>query len=255
MINPLRQISRVVQTVTDAWHGVTSAGVTAEWIAEGAEVADASPTLDGPTIPVFKGDAFVPFSFEVQGDALEFMSELAKLLMDGAEQLNATAYTTGSGSGQPTGIVTGLVAASGTVPLITPATPETFATADVYAVQNALPPRFQARASWNANLSIINTMRQFETTNGALKFPSLQDDPPMLLGRTMWENSNMDGTFDPTATANNYLLAYGAFSEGFIIADRIGSTLELVPHIFGANRRPTGQRGALLWFRHRLRRC
>lgn len=28
--NPLRQISRVVQTTTDSWNGVTSAGVTAE---------------------------------------------------------------------------------------------------------------------------------------------------------------------------------------------------------------------------------
>lgn len=41
--NPLRQISRVVQTVTDQWQGVTSAGVTAEWLAEAAEAADASP--------------------------------------------------------------------------------------------------------------------------------------------------------------------------------------------------------------------
>src|SRR5258708_36067587 len=102
-VNPLRQISRVVQTVTDTWQGVTSAGVTAEWIAEAAEGADASPTLGSPSIPVYKGDAFLSFSFEVQGDALNFMSELSKLLVDGAEQLNATAYTTGSGNGEPTG--------------------------------------------------------------------------------------------------------------------------------------------------------
>jgi hypothetical protein len=37
--------------------------------------------------------------------------------------------------------------------------------------------------------------------------------------------------------------------EQFVIVDRIGSTLELVPHLVGSNRRPTGQRGALLWFR------
>jgi HK97 family phage major capsid protein len=106
-----------------------------------------------------------------------------------------------------------------------------------------------SRGRRKLHLSIVNTLRQQETSNGALKFPALQDDPPMLLGRTMWENSNMDGTFDPAATANNYLLLYGSFAEEFIIADRIGSSLELVPHIFGANRRPTGQRGALLWFR------
>jgi HK97 family phage major capsid protein len=247
-INPLRQISRVVQTVTDTWQGVTSAGVTAEWTAEAAEVADASPTLGDPSIPVYKGDAFVPFSFEVQGDALNFMGELSKLLMDGAEQLNATAYTTGSGSGQPTGIITSLVGSAGTVPLITPGVAETLVAGDVYAVQNALPPRFQPNAKWTANLSIINTLRQLETTNGALKFPALQDNPPMLLGRTMYENSNMDGTFDPSATANNYLLLYGSF-ENFVIVDRIGSSLEILPHLVGANRRPTGQRGALLWYR------
>jgi predicted phage gp36 major capsid-like protein len=34
-----------------------------------------------------------------------------------------------------------------------------------------------------------------------------------------------------------------------VIVDRISSTLDLVPHLFGSNRRPMGQRGALLWFR------
>ena len=119
--------------------------MTAEWTAEAAEVADASPTLGSPWIPVHEGDAFVPFSFEVQGEAVNFIQELGKLLQDGADQLTVTAYTTGSGSGQPKGVITALVAASGTVGLVAPATAETFAPADVYAVQSALPPRFQAR--------------------------------------------------------------------------------------------------------------
>ena len=70
--DPLREISRVVQIATDSWNGVTSAGVTAEWTAAAAEVADASPTLVSTSIPVYKGDAFVPFSFEVEGDAVIF---------------------------------------------------------------------------------------------------------------------------------------------------------------------------------------
>ncbi|MDT5050375.1 MAG: hypothetical protein QOG75_6279, partial [Mycobacterium sp.] len=130
------------------------------------------------------------------------------MLQDGADQLTATAYTTGSGSGQPNGVITTVAAVGGSV--VSPATPETLVAGDVYAVQNALPPRFQPRASWTANLAIINTLRQMETTNGALKFPALQDNSAMLLGRTMYENSNQDGTFDAAATANNYLLLYGA---------------------------------------------
>ncbi|KUH82201.1 hypothetical protein AU186_10265 [Mycobacterium sp. GA-1999] len=79
-VNPLRQISRVVQIATESWNGVTSAGVTAERTADAAEVADASPTLAQPSIPVHKGDGFVPFSFEIQGDAVNFITELGKLL-------------------------------------------------------------------------------------------------------------------------------------------------------------------------------
>jgi HK97 family phage major capsid protein len=196
----------------------------------------------------YKGDAFVPFSFEVAGDAVGFMAELARLLMDGAEQLCATAFTGGSGVGQPTGIITSLVASSGTVGLVAPGTAETLSATDPYAVQNALPPRFQPNAQWNANLSVINILRQFETGSGALKFPGLQTNPPSLLGRTMWENSNMDGSINAAASENNYPLLYGDFGQ-FVIVDRLGSTLELVPHLVGASRRPTGQRGAILWFR------
>ena len=58
----------------------------------------------------------------------------------------------------------------------------------------------------------------------------------------------MDSTFNASATADNFLLAYGDWKQ-FVIVDRIGTTLELVPHLFGDNSRPTGERGALLWFR------
>jgi predicted phage gp36 major capsid-like protein len=38
--------------------------------------------------------------------------------------------------------------------------------------------------------------------------------------------------------------------SNFIIFDRIGTArLEIVPHLFGSNRRPTGQRGALFHWR------
>jgi Phage capsid family len=106
-------------------------------------------------------------------------------------------------------------------------------------VQNALPPRFQSRAVWNANLSIINAARQFETTNGALRFPELTASPPMLLGRSIFEHSKIDGSINPAATETNFPLLYGDFQQ-MVIVDRIGSTLQLVPHLVGSNRRSTG---------------
>jgi HK97 family phage major capsid protein len=153
--------------------------------------------------------------------------------------LTNTAFTTGTGSGQPTGIITALAASSPTV-VVNTGTADTLLASDVYGLQAQLPLRFQANASRCANLSILNALRQMETTNGALKFPSLQEDPPTLLGRNVYELSNMDGVIN--ARAENYILAYGDFSN-FVIVDRFPASLEPIQNLFGTNRRPTGQRG------------
>lgn len=240
--DPLRRISRVVQTATNAWQGVTSAGTTAEWLAESAEAADGSPTLDEAPIPVHRGSVFVPYSFEVGMDAVNFVSELQRVLVDAADQLMSEAYMTGSGTGQPTGLVTALPAGS----KIASGVADTLTADDAVGVQNALPPRFQARAQWCANLATINGLGSLETTNGSLRFPEISDG--RLLRKALNEASHLDAAGDTAAAGNDNVLLYGDFAQ-FVIVDRIGSTLELIPNLFGANRRPTGERGAFLWFR------
>ncbi len=235
-INPLLQIAAVKTVVTDVWHGVSSAGVVSEWLAEAAEASDASPALAEPTIPNYKASTFVPFSVELQGDAVPLLNEVSKLMNDGMLQLLNTAFTTGSGVGNPTGIITAL---TGTSSVVNAGTSGTLAASDVYALQSSLGPRFQGNARWVGNLAVLNALRQVETSNGALKFPSLQTDPPTLLGRPAHELSNMDNT----VAAGKNLLVYGDFSQ-YVITQRVGSSLELIPHLFGTNRRPTGQRGA-----------
>jgi HK97 family phage major capsid protein len=123
------------------------------------------------------------------------------------------------------------------------------AAADPYTLQNALPARFSAGASWLSHIATANTLRQFETANGALKFPSLHDDPPMLLGKPWNECSNMDSIINAAATENNFVLAYGDWMRAFVIVDRIGATVEILPG-FGANQRPTGQRHLFITSRH-----
>jgi HK97 family phage major capsid protein len=116
----------------------------------------------------------------------------------------------------------------------------------VYNLQNQLPPRFQPNSQWAAALGIWNTLRQFETGAGALRFPELRDNPPRLLNRNAHECSNMDSVIN--AGQENYVLVVGDWSN-YVVVDRFPSTLELIPNLFGANRRPTGQRGMFLWAR------
>lgn len=241
-LSPLRGISRTVTTASDSWNGVTSAGATAEWLDEAAEAADGSPTLGQPSIPVYKESVFVPFSVEAEGDAMNLLSELQRVMADAVAVHETQAFTVGTGVKQPTGLVTAL---NGTSSEISSTGTEAVAVADIYALQNALGARFQPRAQWTANLSTINAIRRFETTNGSKEFPELANG--QLLGRTMNELSTLPAV-NPAAAGTPNPIVYGDFQQ-FVIVDRIGTTVELIPHLVGTNRRPTGQRGLWMWRR------
>ena len=50
-------------------------------------------------------------------------------------------------------------------------------------------------------------------------------------------------------TDNANIVIAGDFSK-YVIADRLGMNVELVPMLFGTNRRPTGQRGMYAFWRN-----
>jgi len=244
--NQIRQAARQVVATGDVWNGVSAGAVSWRWAAEGSEAGDNAPAFAQPTVPIHKADGFVPISIEALEDEANVTQEVGRLLAFGKDTLEAAAFTTGSGSGQPTGIITAL---AGTSSEVAPTTAETFAVADVYKLDQALPARYRAGASWMANRGIYNLVRRFDTGGGADLWERLGADvPPMLLGRPALEAEDMDGTFDTAATADNYALLYGDF-EHYVIADRIGMTVEFLPHLVGANNRPTGQRGWYAYYR------
>lgn len=248
-VNPFRQISRIVQTTTNSWNGVTSAGVTASWDGEAVEVSDDSPTLAQPSIPTFKGAAFVPFSIEIGGDWANMEADIRRMIAVAKDDLEGAAFATGNGTTAPQGIVTAL---DGTSSEIAPATAETFAIADVYAIESALKASARANASWVANKVWYNKIRQFDTNGGAGLWERIgAGQPGALLGYPAYESSNMDGVLpNAAATADNFGLVLGDFGNGYVIVDRVGLNVELIPHLFATgNNRPSGQRGFYAWWR------
>ncbi len=148
-IDPIRQLAQVETISTDAWNGVTSAGVTTEWIAEATQVADASPTLLQPSIPVHKADAFTPMSFEIAADS-NITQQLGRLFADAKARHEATAWISGTGSGQPTGLVTAL---DGGASEVSPGTGEAFNVGDVYSTLEATTTPCCAAASGSTGSS------------------------------------------------------------------------------------------------------
>lgn len=241
--NQVRQVARQVVATGDTWNGVTSGAVSWSWDAEEVEVSDDSTTFAQPSISVHKAAGFVPISLEAMEDEANVTQEVARLLAFGKDVHEAAAFATGSGSGQPTGIVTAL---TGTASEINAATDGTFALADVYTLDESLPARYRSNASWLANRAIYNDIRQFDTSGGAALWERLGADvPPRLLGRPALESEDMDGS--PGTAGSNYVLIVGDF-EHYVIADRVGMTIEFIPHLFATgNNRPSGQRG---WYAH-----
>lgn len=240
--NDVRSIARVVQATGDVWYGVSSAGVTGSWDAEAAEVSDDAPTFAQPSVPVHKGAIFVPISIEAAADEANVANEIARMIAFEKDRMESVAFVTGSGSGEPTGIVTAL---TGTGSVVNSATTDTFAVADVYALDSGLPARYARNATYLAHRAVYNLMRRFDTQGGAALWTTLGNGlPQQLLGKPIAEAEAMDSTV--TALAANPLLIFGDFSN-YVIADRVGTTVEYIPHLFGSNRRPTGQRG---WYAH-----
>lgn len=248
--NDIRKIARQVVATGDVWNGVSAGAVSWSWDAEAAQVSDDSPTFAQPSIPVYKAAGFVPVSIEALQDMANGAAEVARLLAEGREILEAAAFAVGSGTGQPTGVVTSLV---GSGSIVNSSTTDALVVADLYALQGALPARYRANGSWLATNAFYNRARQFDTAGGSSLWAQLGDDrPPMLLGKPIYEAEDMDGTI--TGSAENYMAIFGDFSN-FVIADRIGMTVEFIPHLFQQTTagsgfgRPTGQRGWYAYYR------
>jgi HK97 family phage major capsid protein len=109
--NPVLDLARKVDVVTNVWKPVNSAGVTWSFDAEAAEVSDDTPTLGQPSVTVYMARGFVPFSIEVEQDYANFQAEMARLLAEGYNELLAEKLVRGSGTGEPNGYLTGAVAA------------------------------------------------------------------------------------------------------------------------------------------------
>lgn len=247
--SPMRAVSTVKQIATQTWKGLTSAGVTAEWTAEAAQAADASPTVAQPSISPVRADAYLQASFEMLDDT-NVAEQIGELIADAKERLEGTAYTVGTGSTQPNGVVTavGGVTASRVAGSSGAGGAADFVLADVYALLNALPARHRRNASWQAELSTLNRIRRFgEGSNGsnsAFWADLGVDVPALLLGKAAYENSAMDSTI--VSGSNDDVLIIGDFRKYFIV-DRIGLQVVFNPLVIGANARPTGEVG---WFAH-----
>lgn len=254
-INPYRDIGNVITQNVDEWRGVSSAGITAAFQAEAAATTDNAPTLAQPVVSTEMARAFVPFSIEIGQDWAAFSSEMATMIQDSKDVLEASKFAVGSGTNEPFGVITGATT------VFTASNTNSLVVADVYGVHNALGPRFRKNAVWTMNNAVGDRIRQLDTAGGAnlwvdnltlrsAAVPNSFTDGRMgaqLLGKGVYEATAQSGAF----TTGQLIGVVGDFGGYYKIVDRVGLTIETIPHLFGAaqGNLPTGQRGLFAYWR------
>jgi HK97 family phage major capsid protein len=241
--NPFRKLARTVVSTTNVAEFVTSAGTTANWLAEGTAVADTTPTLAQLAVTHYKESVWIFGSFEVLQDT-QLGTQVPALIADAKDRLEVVAFTTGTGSAQPFGVIT-----HGT----SDATVGVLTAAMVYGLHQALPPRFRvadgARPVWLANVAIINALRQLAKFSGAttsLVDDSPADNIPEMLGIDVMEDSAMDSANTVSGHKNLAILDMGSF----VITNRQPEMLIYEPLFKDqATGRPSGQAGWFSWSR------
>jgi HK97 family phage major capsid protein len=249
-LNPIRGLATTT-TISGAreWRGVASDGVTANYVAEGTVVTDASPTLVQPAIITYRWHVFVPITLELFQDWAELQNELIRLASDARDVNDATQFLTGAGTSSPGGILNiGGTGGLTTTQRVQTAVSATYAVGDPWLLKAQVPPRFISTSTYVAAPGIWDKTYRF-VAQGSTTEPRQFSDGDRggdFVGRPKSELSTMVTT---TTTGSKVMIA-GDFS-GYNVVDRLGVTAEIIPHLFGAaqGNLPTGYRGLFIWGR------
>jgi HK97 family phage major capsid protein len=240
--NEIRKIARVV-TLTEgapAWNGITSAGVTASWDGEVAEVSDDSPTFGNPQITTTRAQALVQASISATEDIANLGNDVMMMFADAKDRLEGAAHATGSGSSQPKGIFTAVAAV--TASRVTSTTAAAIGLVDLHAVYRGVPKRYRAASKWCANPLYTTAIKELGAAVSASFSGDLREPlAGRILGHDVVESDDAPTT--QTTTALDSEVLFGDFSQ-YVIVDRPGGmSVEYIPHLFNtSNNLPDGRR-------------
>jgi HK97 family phage major capsid protein len=112
-------------------------------------------------------------------------------------------------------------------------------------MENAMPPRFTPRAQWLARKNFYNLIRAIDT-NGTLYARLTEGRPPELIGYPAREASAMPVRYTSSTVYGARYAILGDWSQ-YLIVDKAGMDIEIIPHLF-SNNLPTASRGIFaLW--------
>ena len=253
-LNPYREAFRVVKTTSNDWRPMVSSGMVAVYVAESTAGSEAAPSFTAPSRLLQKAHTVAKFSVEIQGDYPGLEAELAKEISDAKDVLESVQFTTGAGTTvYPDGIFT-----YWTANFLDTATTLVIVPKDLYAIEAWMGPRYRANSVWLGSPYFYSLVRSIDTAGGAgLWVDNLTLGGGMgnfensgrlgnLLGHPAYEVGGLPADMATTAKVA------GLFNrERFVVIDRVGLNVELIPNFLSASTGyPTGERMLYAWWRN-----
>lgn len=221
--NPMRQISRVIETKSRHEIPILANQPTAQWLSEGQEINLQSGSFDQVTLGAFKLCAGVKISNELLQDSYynlqEFFAEEFGKALSASEE---SAFISGNGTTEPQGFLTALNTATD-VSVTTTTAGSNLAIDDLINVVYSLPRAYRQGACWLMHDSTIQAIRKIKDSNLQLYWTpaTAEGEPPQLLGYPVYSSG-----FMPQYASNAKIAAFGNFQQGYVIGDRSQRTFK-----------------------------
>lgn len=226
-MSPVRQIARVSSTSAGEVTLPKRTGTpTGFWVGETEPRQETESTYGQTEIPIHEMAAYVDVSLKLLEDAqVNVEQEVAFDLAEEFGRLEGVAFTTGDGLKKPTGFINGGLAYTPTGNASSLGSdPASLVITHFYSLKAA----YRNRGTWLMNGSTIAAIRKLKDPgSGAFMWqPALTaSTPETLLGRPIIEDATMD-----TAGSGAVPIAFGDFSVGYRIFDRVGMSVFADPY-------------------------
>jgi HK97 family phage major capsid protein len=236
-LSAMRGLARVVSTSSYEYKTLISqGGATSGWVGEeAARGTTNTPTLSEISVPTGEIYANCFSSQRMLDDASVNIEQwLAdEVAITFAEQEGA-AFISGNGVNRPMGFlsyspITNASYVWGRIGYVFTGTSGAFATAgadNLIALHYALRPGYRSNGTFIMSDVTLGTVRAFkDTTNQYIWAPPTADAPSSILGKPVATDENM-----PTIAANSFSVAFGDFSRGYLINDRLAARVLRDPY-------------------------
>lgn len=225
--NVMRQLGRVITTSGDRNIPVVSAHGSAYWIAEEGAYSEGNETFAQVTLSAYKAGTLIKVSEELLNDsAFDLTSYIASEFGRRLGALEETAFVTGTGSGQPTGVVGGAGVGKQT------SSASAITSDELIDCYYALGRQYRNKATWLMADSTEKVLRKLKngTTGDYMWQPGLTaGQPNTLLGKPVQISDDV-----AAIAASAKVALFGDFSY-YWIADRQGRYFQRLNELYAAN--------------------